>query len=101
MLIVSSIEEPSVLVLKTAGDRAQAAFPHLQCQMRFVLRDVARMQPRTFHSQCHPQQLQYGCELGAARNNSPVRNAAQSDVVPAKWNGRKARETRHHWLLHD
>jgi hypothetical protein len=51
MLIVSSIEEPRVLVLKAAGNRAQAAFPHLQRQMRLVFGDVTRVQPRTPLSQ--------------------------------------------------
>jgi hypothetical protein len=55
MLMVSSIEETRVFVLKAAGDLAQAALSSLQRQMRLVLGDVTRVQSRFPLPQCRPQ----------------------------------------------
>src|SRR5258708_29508429 len=99
MLITSSIEETRVLVLKVAGDRAQAFFSNLQRQMRLALGDVACVQPRTLLSQSLPEYFQCSLELSVACDNSPIRYAVQSDVVPAKRNRRQTCETRHHCLL--
>src|ERR1700722_12892282 len=101
MLIASSIKEPRVSVLQAAGDRAHASVPCLQRQMRLVLRDVAGMQARPFFTQGSSKLFEQCLELSLARDNSPVRYAAQSDVVPTERNRWQSCETRHQWLLHD
>jgi hypothetical protein len=96
MLIVSLIEKSRVFVLKTAGDRAQASFPNPQRQMHLVLGDVTCVQLRAVIPQGRSQLLSHRVDLSPARDNSPVRYTAQSDVVPTELNRRQSCETRHH-----
>jgi hypothetical protein len=55
MFVVRSVEESRVLVLETAGDRAQWPFSRLENEMGFALGDVSRVQPRSFLAQRYPQ----------------------------------------------
>src|SRR5882762_173481 len=100
MLIVDSVENPRMLVLKASGDRTQWPLSRLENEMYFTLGDVTRVQPRALLPQRCPQQLQQRLEFRLTGDNSPLRYAPQRDVVPPKRNRRQSCETWHHGFLH-